>query len=477
MLNELFTNVQDAEKSDNEDLASILKFFLEIQQSYEPAIFIQNVKISEGMFRVVFDFIIEQLGTQNTFTSFRHFGSEFMDSVMSILTVDRDTSKILFNPKHLKPGRHDNSFFTVEVINNTENTPIVKQFVETSKFNFRSFVKTVTEKLKFSYSVRRDVINSRRINPTLVSVGNDLFITEKVRDQTVPWLSTNKLVKFKVLIDGEKCISGGRPGIPGSIYITLNDRTSVILFRKGTCLIVGSKMDQRRQLPDFVWKTFRNIRFLINLFTTFSRSELHNRIVNNTVLEECKDSSCTHNLSCVKCLIKTAASNELSMNRSKNVEIEYLRCYFSKYQQVCNEVESLESMMKQIEIRKPLSEVLQQLTDLCSDPNSEVLAKSRTSVFGLKKRDMINAGLFIQMPLSHKKNVSLFTGNRMTFRSLKSIAHARAIIDLYDYILNTIRNTKYNMGNVFQYTDEELISLVDDYSELFYRDEDMPNID
>ena len=467
-LEELFNKVHESndDKAKPEKISTILNFFNEIKDECEPAMFILNVGIKEGIFRPAFDFIFNLLTTTNSFESFNVLGSCFMNNIATILTVNKNCANLIFNPKHLSVGKFNNNFFDIEVVNTTPNTQLVKDFVETSQFNFRSYIKTVTEKVKFSYSTRRDIINNKKVNPTISSIGDQYIITEKVRNPNTPWLSTNKIIKFKILIDGEKCISGGRPGIPGSVYLTLFDRTSIILFKKGTCLIVGSKVNQKRTLVDFVKKTFNNLYFLVNIFVRFSQSVIHKEIVTNMKLTKC-EKCLVADLTCDECLRVTAIKNEIEGMREKNINVEYLRCYNEYYTNISKESSFLKNLCVDVIDNNSIEKIIKVVDDFIELHPDSILSQVKVAVFGLRKKEVINSGIFLQMPLSHRRNVSLFNGNRITYRSLKNTTHAKNLIELYNAILIKIKASRQKVGNIFQYEDDKLFSMVDDFTNLF----------
>ena len=154
-INELFELVEESSYTDEEPekISTILQFFNDMKSKYEPAIFILNVMINEGLFRAVFDSMLNILKTKNTFSAFSFLGPTFDGNIISVLTVDKESAKIIFNPRHLSRGKYDNSFFTIEVASQTEHSDRVREFVETNKFNFKSYIKTVSEKVKFSTAI------------------------------------------------------------------------------------------------------------------------------------------------------------------------------------------------------------------------------------------------------------------------------------------------------------------------------------
>lgn len=527
----LLEELSVAETEDHkENLSTVYQLLAELQDVYEPAIFIVNVKIDERFHRTVFNSIIETTKNCNLFNHYSYLGDEFLDRVVTVLSIDNHSSKMIFNPKHLTHGRYNNDFFTVNIINHTTNSLAVHQAIMTTQFNFRSYAKTINDKMKFSYCVRRDDINNRRVAAAITTTCDEYITTESVRDRTYPWISTKKVKNFKIDIDGEKAITGGRPGIPGSVYLTLSDKTSIILFKTGTCLIVNSKQKTRKTLKEFIHDVNNNVLFIIKMFNNFETSEMHKKII-TTPISPCKTHYAEEGLiTCNDCINTNIARNELNKMKSLNVNLEYLKRYQKYYTTFKRDIEFINyvkmNISQSVNTTKSITDVMSSyitqasipfmksntknnvtnvsnntitkinntmtpiasltetssatpmasnvtsiasaLYSATSDDFNSILCTTNVAVFGLKKKEKINSGVFIQMPFNHRQHVSLFNGNRITFRSLKRVNHAKALISLYDVIVKDISISRSNIGNVFHYSDEDIYDMLDNYTSLMY---------
>jgi hypothetical protein len=511
--------------SQPESFVKILSFLNETQSKFEPAIFNLNIDTDEGVFSMIFRQLIKIIRNNNMFSSFDFLGKSFTRAVKHIMVVDKNISNLLINPQLITRDRFNNDFFNIEIINNMKTTDSIREYIETNRFTFTSYFKTISDKKKFSYSTRRDMINNKKLNPTITSVGDDYIHTESSRVKNQPWLITRKVTKFKIQVDGDKCISGGRPGIPGSIYFTLSDRTSVILFKRGTCLIVGSKDKDDSTMITFMKKTFFNIFFQLNIYLKFIESNYHTIIFNfvNSIVSRC--SVCKEkDIPCDECLLKTAVRNEIeystkymftndnndnndnnSNNNSNNsstsnstiippdgfetqrminVSIEYIRNYKKYYEIFLKDKIFLKKLIKSIinispydylnnlqEYQANIQSILTDLTGYIDQYPLSILAHTKVAVFGLRRKEPIYSGVFLQIPASHKKHISMFNGNRITYRSLKTSYGAKLLIELYDRIINEIKDLKL-YDNIYSLSPDKIYDMFDKYTMLYneYRD-------
>ena len=462
-LKQLFSEIEDVNSiPQHESLDIILDFMKEVESVVEPSIFIQSISIPLPIFNHIFTVIKNLCMNKKSFHHFNFLGEAFTDNILNIMSVENHESHLFINPKNSTKGLYKNTFFDIVVGDTNEHTDNHINYILTNKFNFQSYFNTISKKKRFSYTDKKKSINvNNKFVITNTSKSDNYIQIENIRETNAPYIISKCITNFVIYLNKDKCTSGGRPGIPGSIYFIFKDRTSLIMFKKGTCLIVGSKPSKYRDTKEFMDKCLTNINYLVEIFYNFMKSKHHTKI-NNYLKAKC---NCTHdNCEECDCLIRQRTNNYINQKPDMIREENNAIVYILKYKMYMNAFESDINVYKNIIANSNYNQSLELLTDQINNNKNGILASIYVPVFGLRKKVKVYAGVFKQIPLEHQNKINFFNGNSITYRSLKSTTEARLFLKAYDIVIKQIIIGKQEFNsNLFEKTEDEISKIVDDY--------------
>jgi len=459
-LRKLFNDIEDINNSiKNESLDTVFKFMEEIKLIAEPSIFIQAVSIPLEIFNQIFSSLKQICEKRTSFNCFDFLGEQFLDNILNIMSIEDHESHLFINPRNATKGLYRNYFFDIQIEKANQNTEILKDYILTNKFNFQSYFNTISKKKRFSYTDKRIAMHRKRFPITNTSKSDNYIQIENVREFDNPYIISKTITKFILKLHNDRCTSGGRPGIPGSIYFIFKDRTSLIMFKKGTCLIVGSKPSRYKNTKEFVYRCTTNINYLITILHNFMKSKYHTKILNH-ILEI---SNCTHQDSC-NCFITRRTNNMINFKPKEIIDENRMLTYLINYQKYIDIYTSDLLVYKNIISKKSLDESIDILTAQINNIPNGIFGSLYIPVFGLRRKQPINAGIYVQLPLMHQNKINFFNGNSITYRSLKSTQEARLLLEAYDIVIRNLIEAKESFQeNLFEIDEKNLYQIVDNY--------------
>lgn len=327
---------------------------------------------------------------------------------------------MVLNPLYSVKGRKNNTMFSF--INKTPNNPNSARhicYLGTQKSNMLSYYNTINNKEIFTYIALESKLNSL----TQTSISNSsckeyIDIVKEISDPNKPWCVTNKIKTYNITIIDDLAISGGRPGVPNSIYISMVDNSWLFMFTKGTCLIITGKQNIDAGIIDnldettiarksFLITFMNNITTVINIIMNIINSPEFIKKVYEEFDVKCNH---THNENtrykfCDQCSSSTKAI--ISVN--KFIQLMMLDMEFIsdiKQKLYVNDISNLDALLE-IENRYKSENTIFEVINF--------------GVAGLRLKNSINSIVSNTFTDKEIKHINIFSGRRVIFKSIKSV--------------------------------------------------------
>ena len=457
-----------------ETLVSFLSF-LEYADKLSLVSTICNLSIkTDSIYKEMLKIISNIFDTSTSFSSFEVFDKELRirDYIVSFLHISK-YSNLFVNTTLSTLGNRENKFFTLNCVKaNIEEEELVYDYLYSNSTNFSTYYRTINMHKKLNNFKLRDIDNNNIHTNERVN-GTEYIKIRHTPRHDKPWIEHQEIIQYKIDIIENKCITTGRPGIPGSVYTRLSCGTCFIMF-PNTCLIVTSKKKSinNDEKSSLLYKFAMTLALYLQLLIRTIEQTLHTCV-------SLRPSCCDHNIetnffeyckACVK-FLKINQSSEADVLETRYKEYQ---SYKATLERLSVDYNFLTQAMNRLIANADANLVLKDMIAHCH--KSDFLKCISLGVFGLKYTLNIDALVYINLPREHRKNVCMFTGKKITFRSLRNVHHTLAIYNLFIRISNKLRNFKQEMKrNVFQLTEEDLDDWIEAYEnfDLKYEATDM----
>lgn len=447
-----------------EHFTKTLKFFNEVRNEYVRSIFNSTVHYRKSIYKAFFDNIKNKMQTKTKFSDFSEFDSRitFGNHVISVLHIV-SKSHLLVNPNIKITVRKSQSPFQINVLTpENPNSERIKSYIENSKNNLATFYRTINGQIKFSRKVFNEIINNKQHTRDEIKRSEHIMVRCSLYNK---WLIRKQFESFEINIVDEMCITSGKPGIYGSVNFTLRDKSCIIFYPNGTCLMVSSKRMpvSTNIILSFIYKVVFGITFLTQLLIRYLETDGQHLLY--------KPRCCDHNKNYCPSCFRFMRINYPKETKKLKDRIEFTHEYYQAYPKLKQDYEFLTDMLDSITNVSNTSEENQQLVadqaldrleDYALNGGGDILQFYHIVIFGLKNLEKVDVVPYMHLPPSHKKLVCMFTGMRITYRSLKTSIDAMFVLAYYRKIIKRLKEYRSLVDqNIFTMSKERLKTIID----------------